>query len=54
MMLIKKKNTRMTLINEKINYTVQKENQQIGSSTTTIGKCSDGMPPGGNEKSLLR
>lgn len=38
---------------KKINYTLQKENQKIGSSTTTIGKRSDGMPPGGNENSLL-
>lgn len=35
------------------NYTDQK-NQYTGSCTTTMGKRSEGMPPGGNESSLLR
>lgn len=29
------------------------EKKNISSSTTTTGKCRDGMPPGGKLKSLL-
>lgn len=31
----------------------QEEYEYIGLNTTTVGKRSDGMPPGGNENSLL-
>jgi hypothetical protein len=32
----------------------EKELQEEGMNTTTTGNLSDGMPPGGNEKSELR